>query len=190
MKPASSERCSSAAARSPPSRRTSGIGRPAAARSLPGERKAPGVFSSSTITSRKGFSWRDRSRQASSGVSAIMASIPASCRKACRLRLASLSRPARSTGMPFKAGSDASAFSARFRRKAAEKTLPWPRADVTLMSPSMVSMMFLVIDIPSPVPGMPRVWASLLRSKGSKIRARKSSLMPQPVSRHVKTYSE
>jgi hypothetical protein len=42
--------------------------------------------------------------------------------------------------------------------------------------------MFLVMAMPRPVPWMPLVVEFRSRSKGSKIRATNSSLMPMPVS--------
>ena len=53
------------------------------------------------------------------------------------------------------------------------------------MQPSMLSTMAFVMAMPRPVPWMPLTVDVRSRSKGSKIRAANSSLMPMPVSATV-----
>ena len=60
--------------------------------------------------------------------------------------------------------------------------LPFPSSLVTEMVPSIMSTMFLVMAMPSPVPWMPLTVLVRSRSKGSKTWARNSLLMPMPVS--------
>ena len=60
--------------------------------------------------------------------------------------------------------------------------VPLPSSLSTVISPSIMSTMFLVMAMPSPVPWMPLTVLERSRSKGSKTWARNSRLMPMPVS--------
>ena len=62
------------------------------------------------------------------------------------------------------------------------KVEPLPSSLATEMAPPIMSTMFLVMAMPSPVPWMPLTVLVRSRSKGSKTWARNSWLMPMPVS--------
>ena len=66
-------------------------------------------------------------------------------------------------------------------------SVPTPCSLFTRMEPFIISTMFFVIAIPSPVPCILLMVELRSRSKGSKMRLTNSSLMPMPVSLMVKS---
>ncbi len=84
----------------------------------------------------------------------------------------------------FSSGMDGDGLSDVHRRKEmfTMNSVPAPCRLFTSMAPFIISTMFLVIAMPRPVPWMPLVVEFRSRSKGSKMWATNSSLMPMPVS--------
>ena len=79
------------------------------------------------------------------------------------------------------------ALSISFRESSMVKVEPLPCSLSAEIWPPIISMMFLVMAMPSPVPSTLLTVAVRSRSKGSKTWGRKSLLMPMPVSRMEST---
>ena len=75
-------------------------------------------------------------------------------------------------------------------RKCAENVEPFPYSLSTLISPFIISRIFLVITIPRPVPCIPLIRSSSALSNGTNSFFTNSGVIPYPVSLQVKTYSE